>query len=586
MYGSVTPDSATTLNADLAQPEQVVPPLLALLERSHDGRIALRQVAAVGPGFDQAIRIEVKHRAQSPWEIQLRLPNAKSVRRGDALLASFYLRVVAAGDETGEGLAELVFERAEEPFTKSVELAVSAGEEWTRQFVRFKAEEDYAPGEAQLALRLGFKPQAIELANLEVLNYRDRVALEDLPVMRMTYRGREADAPWRREAEERIDQHRKAELEVVVQSSSGAPIGGASVRARLDRHAFSFGSELSPKAVLGQDEASQRYRQEFLRLFNAATVGTLKWPAIEGEWGPALGFTASKRTVAWAQENGLYLRGHVLVWPSFRYNPESLRLLEGEPEKLRKRILDYTKETASAFCGQLDEWDVLNEPFSEHEFMDLLGEAEMVEWFRVAREAEPKAKLFINDYAILTGGGGTTTHREHYERTIRYLLDHGAPVQGIGMQGHFGRQLTAPEDLVKLLNRYAALGLDIMVTEYDIMAEDTQAAADYTRDLMTVLFSHPSVTGFIMWGFWDGDHWKKNSPIFDAEFNMKPSGRAYEQLVLERWRTNEEGQTASDGSFRARGFQGSYTIVVEHGEKRREVQAALGRQGQRVVVRL
>ena len=62
----------------------------------------------------------------------------------------------------------------------------------------------------------------------------------------------------------------------------------------------------------------------------------------------------------------------------------------------------------------------------------------MVDWFAAARRNLPGTPLFINDYSILSGGGQDVAHQDHYEATIAYLLEAGAPLDGIGMQGHFG----------------------------------------------------------------------------------------------------------------------------------------------------
>lgn len=53
-------------------------------------------------------------------------------------------------------------------------------------------------------------------------------------------------------------------------------------------------------------------------------------------------------------------------------------------------------------------------------------------------------------------------------------------------------------------------------------------------------FSHPSVDAFIMWGFWDGNHWHQNAPIFNLDWSIKPSGQAYIDKVFNEWWTNEE----------------------------------------------
>ena len=236
--------------------------------------------------------------------------------------------------------------------------------------------------------------------------------------------------------------------------------------------------------------------------------------------------------------------------------------------------------------GLVLQWDVMNEPFDNHDLIDILGKDEIAQWFKLARAADPDAKLFINDYAILSGGGGETPHRNHYEGTIRFMVDQGAPFDGIGMQGHFGTSLTAPEDLLALLDRFAKFNKTIYITEYDIVLDDEQLAADYTRDFYTALMSHPAVGGIFMWGFWDGSHWKKNSAMYRTDCSMKPAGKAYSRLVFDEWRTRARGQTDAQGVFSARGFLGSYSVEVSAAGKKKVLTTRLSRGGSSVVVKL
>jgi endo-1,4-beta-xylanase len=220
---------------------------------------------------------------------------------------------------------------------------------------------------------------------------------------------------------------------------------------------------------------------------------------------------------------------------------------------------------------------VMNEPFDNHDLMDILGDDVMVEWFKEARAADPKAKLFINDYAILSGGGGDTPHRSHYEKTIAYLIQKGAPLDGIGMQGHFGSSLTSPDDMLAILDRFAKFGKPIWITEYDVDIKDEALAGQFTRDFYTTLFSHPSVAGIMMWGFWDSAHWHQNAPLYRGDFSLKPAGKAYRELVLRDFRTNASGLTDAAGSYATRAFFGSYDVTVTAAGKTKKVRAELAK---------
>lgn len=538
-----------------------------------------------GQEFAQALRVEVKEASQNPWDVQLGLRLTQSVQAGDVILATVYLKTEATRDESGEGRSEFVMELSREPWSKSVEYPLRAGHDWKKINVRFRAARTYAPGEAQLLFRLGYPPQTLLLGGLSVENFGSKLALEDLPTTRLTYPGMEADAPWRAAAAERIEKLRKRELAITVRDAAGKPLPGADVTIHQTKQAFGFGS-----AVVAQfltRPGHEQYNQLVAELFNTAVFeNNLKWQPLAGDWGEGWTVDVALKGVDWLAQHGIQTRGHVLVWPGFRNLPRSVKALEKDPAKLRAAVLAHVTELATATRGKLVHWDVLNEPFDNHDLMDLLGEDVMVDWFKAARAADPAAQLFINDYAILSGGGGTTPHRDNYERVIKLLIDKGAPVDGVGLQGHFGSSLTGPEDILKLLDRYAKLGKQIWITEYDIDIDDEALAGQFTRDFFTTLFSHPAVGGIVMWGFWDGAHWRHNAPLYRQDFSLKPAGQVYRDLVLREFRTDATGKTDATGAFSTRAFFGKYAISVNAAGKKKTVELDLNAKTSAVSIKL
>ena len=102
----------------------------------------------------------------------------------------------------------------------------------------------------------------------------------------------------------------------------------------------------------------------------------------------------------------------------------------------------------------------------------------------------------------------------------------------------------------------------VPVTEFDIDIEDEEVQGQYTRDFMTTMFAHPSVTGFMMWGFWEGRHWKPKGAMFRRDWSLKPNARAYYDLVFGEWWTDVRGRTGADGAYSVRGFKGDYEVEV------------------------
>jgi GH35 family endo-1,4-beta-xylanase len=546
-------------------------------------RVRVSEVDVTGQSFQKAMRAEILEGSAQEWDVQVSTKTKTPVAAGDVLLATFHVRATSSREESGEARTEFVFELAREPWSKSAQYPVRAGREWRQIHVPFVAAESYAAGEAQIIFRLGYTQQTLEIGGVTVENFGKQKQLAELPRTKLTYPGMEADAPWRKAAEERIEKHRKANFAIEVRDAARRVVKDAEVRVKLVRHGFGFGT-CAPAGAL-TSAGNEEFKRRLTELFNIVTLeNDLKWQPLAGDWGPDYTLARAQAGVDWLRERGLSARGHVLVWPGFRNLPKHLKAEAGSAERLRAMVKDHVKELTTALRGKLVHWDVVNEPFDNHDLLDILGADVMAEWFQTARVADPAAKLFINDYQILSGGGGTTAHRDHYERTIKRLLEQKAPLDAIGMQGHFGSALTGPEDVLSIVDRYAKLGKPIWVTEYDVVIDDEELAGRFTNDLYTVLFSHPQVDGIVMWGFWDGAHWKQNAPLFRRDWSEKPAGKAYRELVLGRFRTDVKGKTDAAGKYATRAFLGDYEVSVIRAGKTKTVKAQLPAAGSSLAV--
>ena len=542
-------------------------------------------VGVEGQAFVRALRVTTLQQPAQPWLLQLHAATVAPVAKGDVLLATFQAR--CASPANGEAHADFVFEQGGEPYAKSVEFPISVGRRWQKFQVPFVSSGTYPAGQASVNLRLGYLPQTMEVAALTVVNFGRGVKLTDLPRTGADYQGRSSDAAWRKAALERIETLRKGDLAITVTDQAGRPVAGAKVAARLTRHGFAFGSCVDAKWITDGSTEGRRYQQFVEQNFNRVVFGNdLKWPPWEGlnprVWSRAQTLAAAD----WLRARDIGLRGHCLVWPSWRNLPADLAALRGRKEALAKRVADHVTEEVTAMKGRLVEWDVINEPYSEHDLMDVLGREAMVQWFKLAQAADPQARLFINDYDILSNGGLMTAHQDEYEKTIRFLLAQGAPVQGIGLQGHFGGRLTSPERMLAILDRFARLGLTLEVTEFDVNITDEQLQADFMRDFYIALFSHPAVEGIMTWGFWERTHWLPSAAMVRKDWTLKPNGQVWTDLVHKQWRTDVQGKTDEAGKCDVRGFLGDYEVTVTFSGRSRVVKTTLPKGGTRLTVTL
>ncbi len=533
---------------------------------------AATQVDVTGTSFARAWRIETRVDASPSWAIEYKTPVTRAVARGDVGLLRFFARAVATSDESGAAYLRLVVQQASPDYRKSVDGLHSLSAEWQEFFVPFTFVADYAAGAVEIAFGFGFKRQTVELGGFDFVYYGKSVPIEALPRTRPSYIGREANAAWRSAALARIEQLRKGDFAIAVVDADGKPVAGATVRVEQRKAAFQFGSALQLARLVNDSADNRIYRQKVLELFNAGgSENDLKWPPWSGEWGA--GYTR-EQTIAgltWMKQHGLHVRGHVLVWPGWNNLPAAIRALRGTAQQaeIPVRALAHIADVAGATREVVDEWDVLNEPYANHDLMDVFGAAIQVDWFKAARAAHPTAPLFLNDYsnhdASLDAG-----HVAHFENTARYLQAQGAPIGGLGLQAHISANPSPPANILAVLDRYAALGLPVRVTEFDINTDDEELQADYTRDFLIALFSHPTAVGVQLWGFWEGAHWIPRAAMYRRDWSEKPNARAYKSLVRDTWRTRAAGTTDAQGTWRGRGFHGEYVATVEHGGKKYE----------------
>ena len=525
-----------------------------------------RTVVSDKPEFKDFVEVHVRNRPKNSWDIQLKTDLCGPIHKGDVLLLSVWMRCLKTSSETGEGRVGLVVEGGPNGEQKLLDLAVSAGSEWRHFNHPFVASMDMPQG--SLRIRVGALAQFLQVGGVSLSDYQQTRTVDQLPQTEFTYIGREPDAAWRKAAAERIERLRKGDLVVKVVDAQGKPVPDATVEVAMQRHAFKWGTSVGDKYLLDPGASGDRYRKILAENFNfAVPSNALKWGAWDKNRARAL------ESVAKLHEMGIPVKAHNLIWPSWQgyltggwaYLPRNVFDLRNQPEKLRQTCYDHITDEVSALQGKVVSYDVINEPWANHDIMDKLGEREMAEWFRLARKADPKAKLILNEAITFDWGAGA----DNLMRIASDLDRQGAPLDALGIQAHYGSWLTPIESVYKSLDRFSSTGKTIEITEFDMEGRDRQLHADYLRDFMTIVFSHPAVTHFILWDFSDDNHWRKEVEpgLWDKDYRIKPAGEAYRDLVFRQFWSNAEGSTNANGVYRTRGFAGIYRIAVTHAGK-------------------
>jgi endo-1,4-beta-xylanase len=282
------------------------------------------------------------------------------------------------------------------------------------------------------------------------------------------------------------------------------------------------------------------------RHFSSLTAeNEMKWSSIQPTEG-VFNFTDADKIVDYAVANEMKVRGHTLCWhnqvPSWIFKNGDAT---ASKELVLQRLRTHITTVMTHFKGKVYAWDVVNEAVDDggstyraSQWYTICGEDYIFEAFRAAREADPDAKLFYNDYSEVNA----TKRDKIYDLLVK--LDAENLVDGIGMQGHWNIDYPSNALLIDALEKYSSLGLEIQITEFDVSVytSNNDPESSYTSDLahkQAISYGRffsafrdfkDDITGITFWGLADDYSWLDNFPVpgrknypfvFDEKYNPK-----------------------------------------------------------------
>jgi GH35 family endo-1,4-beta-xylanase len=264
-------------------------------------------------------------------------------------------------------------------------------------------------------------------------------------------------------------------------------------------------------------------------------------------------FERADALVKFAEENGLTVFGHTLVWHA-QTNDWFFR--GGEKAAVTERLRNHIHTLVGRYKGKILGWDVVNEAIADRpdprtenlrnsQWVQTLGPEFLTLAFKFAHEADPKAKLYYNDYNIESG-----PKHDSSMILLRRLIKGGAPIHGVGIQGHWTTSKVPYDAIDKAIADYASLGLKVSITELDVTIrgasggqlgagpgrggqrpvtpaspEDLKAQADAYAKLFAIFVKHKDhIERVTFWGLSDRRTWRfgQHPLLFDANNQRKP----------------------------------------------------------------
>jgi endo-1,4-beta-xylanase len=254
-------------------------------------------------------------------------------------------------------------------------------------------------------------------------------------------------------------------------------------------------------------------------------------------------WTQADVLVSFAEENGMTVHGHTLVWHS--QLPSWVTTLS--TDEVEGAMNEHIDAVVSRYRGRIRSWDVVNEALADtgalrvSPFSAALGEEFIDKAFAAARSADPDAILFYNDYGIEHLGPKS----DALFALVKRLLERGVPIQGVGFQMHIASTGNPSASSFRdNLARFAALGLHTSITEMDVRigksTADTKTAlsnqAERYYEIIRVCRLQPKCGTITFWGVDDGHSWldlpsmegvfgkgPHQGLLFDTHFDPKPA---------------------------------------------------------------
>lgn len=291
------------------------------------------------------------------------------------------------------------------------------------------------------------------------------------------------------------------------------------------------------------------YQSLIIQEFNLiSTENAMKWGPLstgKGEYQ----FGDADLIVGFTKKNNLKLHGHVLVW--YHQLPEWLTSGIFSKQEYYSLLENHIRTVVGRYRGRVVGWDVVNEAIEDDNgvidvnrfWYKVLGPEHIELAFQIARETDPAAELFYNDWGVEDLGEKS----ECMYSLLGDLLEKKVPITSVGLQMHTGLGI-APNarDVVKNINRLTSLGLRVHITEMDVRLEygkgtaqeKLEEQAKIFEELIGAIVNETKVASITFWGLDDGHSWipyrlgkDDHGLLFDAHYQKKLSYYAVERAL-------------------------------------------------------
>ena len=378
------------------------------------------------------------------------------------------------------------------------------------------------------------------------------------------------------QAQANIEKFRKGDAQIKILGANAKTAKQIQLKIKQSSHDFKFGCYLKIDDL--PPEKLPEYEKHFAALFNYAVVGTY-WSFIENKRGIE-DWSWFEREIALSQKLGARIAAAPILWGTNQAGTP--RWLPRQKDELLPMLKKRVQELAAKHANTIEDWEIVNEPLAPKTdvFASRIGSDYLESAFSWAREAAPAERLMLNEYGVFGSVARHNRNRDRYFALLEELIEKDTAIDVIGIQAHANGEWYEPANVAEQLNRYAALGKPIQITEFSAQTLnyndrqtplkisgnyqsgiwDAEKQAQFYREFYTIAFGSPQVEAIVTWGLDDERAWLPGIGLIDEEGNPKPNYKALDQLINKEWRTNLQVNLTADKTAKIKGFFGSYEV--------------------------
>ena len=278
--------------------------------------------------------------------------------------------------------------------------------------------------------------------------------------------------------------------------------------------------------------------------FNSVTAENIMKPYLIHPSENIYNWIESDQLADYCTTNSKRLHGHTLIW--HQQLPIWMRNFQGSKTDWENMMREHIFQIVKHFKGKVTSWDVVNEAFNDDGTLRNsiwkmnIGSSYIEKAFRYAREADPNAKLFYNDYSVVLN----PIKRKAILSFLNNLRANGVPIDGIGIQMHIFNGFPENIDISSAMDDIWKDDYLVHISELDIsmnplskqMHEATQSELSRQADKYLYVFkAYDRIPdkykfGITIWGIGDSDSWiryfynRNDYPLlFDDNYLPKPA---------------------------------------------------------------